>query len=171
MKVVNAGRVLLVLVAACAAAASASSKKDPANTAQPGGSGAPQPSAMDPTQAMGLWKSSFGAVRIENDNRGAMGAVHGVWIYDRNGQEVVGYFAGPLNGNVLEFTWQEPGDAGMSLDGAGYIVFDPYGQRFTGKWWTNARDRQGEWTGWRPTPTTNTTAAEPPPDDYQPPPN
>jgi len=169
MKAVNVGRVLLVLGAAFAAAASTTSNSKPAvqNAASP--SGAPQPTQMDPANAMGLWKSSFGAVKVESDGRGAMGSVHGVWVYDRGGAEVIGYFAGPLNGNVLEFTWQEPAADGTSLAGAGYLVFDPYGQKFTGKWWTNGRDRQGEWTGWR---AQATTAEEypPPADDYQPPP-
>lgn len=170
MKVVNLARILLVLASACAAIASTSSQKPAANAAQPGSSGAPQPSAMDPVQAMGLWKSSFGAVKIETDVQGAMGAVHGVWIYDRNGQEVIGYFTGPLNGNVLEFSWQEPAADGTSLTGAGYLVFDPYGQRFSGKWWTNARDRQGEWTGWRPTPAAGAAEPAPADDGYVPPP-
>jgi hypothetical protein len=166
MKAVNVARVLLVVGAAVAAAASTTTNKKTQGPAQ-SASGAPQPTQMDPAMAMGLWKSSFGAVKVESDNRGAFGAVHGVWVYDRSGQEVVGYFAGPLNGNVLEFTWTEPAADGTALQGAGYLVFDPYGQKFSGKWWTNARDRQGEWTGLRAPATTT-----PPPvtDDYQPPP-
>lgn len=132
-----------------AAAASSSSSAKPAQEPQYGA--APPPQAMDTTRALGLWKSSFGAVKIEEDlSKGAAGAgfVHGVWVYQRQGQDVVGYFGGNLRGNVLEFAWQEPAQP-APLVGQGYIVFDPQGQRFAGKWWTTARDRTGEWSGWR----------------------
>jgi hypothetical protein len=132
-----------------AAAASSSSSAKPAQEPQYGA--APPPQAMDTGRALGLWKSSFGAVKIEEDlSKGAAGAgyVHGVWVYQRQGQDVVGYFGGNLRGNVLEFAWQEPAQP-APLVGQGYIVFDPQGQRFAGKWWTTARDRTGEWSGWR----------------------
>ena len=112
---------------------------------------APQAQAMEEPRALGLWKSSFGAVKIEEDlQKGAPGGgeLHGVWVYQRNGQDVVGYFAGHLGGNVLQFTWQEPSTP-SPLTGAGYLVFDPQGQRFNGRWWTYAKDRVGEWNGWR----------------------
>jgi hypothetical protein len=167
----DAARVALVLAAALAAAASAGSKQ---NQPPPQQSSAPPPQAMDPAMAMGLWKSSFGAVKIEYDPQAPQGGVQGIWVYDRGGTEVIGMFLGTLRGNVLEFSWQEPAANGGNLDGAGYLVFDPYGQRFSGKWWTNTRDRTGEWTGWRPEP----AAAQPaqpdpyaqPTDGYQPPP-
>ncbi len=170
MKPVNVARVLLLAGAAFAAVASTSSTQNQQPTATGPASTAPQPTAMDPAMATGLWKSNFGAVKLEYDTRGQPGNVHGVWVYDRNGQEVIGYFNGPLSGNVLNFSWQEPAPDGSTLVGAGYLVFDGYGERFSGKWWTNARDRQGEWTGERARSAGPPVDVAPPPDDYQPPP-
>jgi hypothetical protein len=143
-------RAALFLVIGVAVAASASSSS---NQPAPGPAygTAPPPQAMEPTRALGLWKSSFGGVRIEEDlsQGGAQaGFLHGYWRYDRAGQEVYGYFAGNLRGNVMQFQWKEPG-VPQELVGQGYLVFDPSGQRFSGKWWTTTRDRNGEWTGWR----------------------
>jgi hypothetical protein len=161
-------RLALVLAAAVAAAASAGSNQNQAGAQV---SSAPPPQAMDPAMAMGLWKSSFGAVKIEYDPQAPQGGVQGVWLYDRGGTEVIGMFLGTLRGNVLEFTWQEPGATGGTLDGAGYLVFDPYGQKFSGKWWTTSRDRMGEWTGWRQEAAGQANPYQPAGDDgYQPPP-
>jgi hypothetical protein len=103
---------------------------------------------MAPSRAIGLWRSSFGAVKIERDPGAATG-VNGVWVYERQGQEVVGYFSGPLNGNVLQFQWHEPAQP-ADLVGGGYLVFDPAGHTFSGRWWTAGGDRAGDWQGWRP---------------------
>jgi len=73
--------------------------------------------------------------------------VQGVWVYQRQGQEVVGYFAGNLRGNVLQFRWQEPNTP--PLTGEGYLVFDPTGRQYSGRWWSDHRDRVGDWNGWR----------------------
>jgi hypothetical protein len=113
--------------------------------------------------ALGLWRSTFGEVKVEaDDSKGGLqaGAIHGVWVYQRNGVEVRGYFAGRLRGNVLDMRWNE----NPTLAGAGYLVFDPSGRQYTGRWWTDRRDRNGEWNGWRdavaaPSP----VAAAPPP--------
>jgi hypothetical protein len=105
---------------------------------------------MDPGQALGLWRSTFGAVKIEADNsKGGLqvGAVQGVWVYQRQGQEVIGYFAGNLRGNVLQFRWQEPNNP--PLTGEGYLVFDVGGRQYSGRWWSDRRDRVGDWNGWR----------------------
>ena len=105
---------------------------------------------MDPGQALGLWRSTFGAVKIEADSsKGGLqtGAVQGVWVYQRQGQEVVGYFAGNLRGNVLQFRWQEPNNP--PLTGEGYLVFDAGGRQYSGRWWSDRRDRVGDWNGWR----------------------
>jgi hypothetical protein len=108
---------------------------------------------MDPARSLGLWRSTFGAVKIEADNsRGgiAAGAVQGIWVYQRRGQEVIGYFSGSLRGNVLEFRWQEPGsEAAPPLVGAGYLVFEQTGRQYSGRWWGDKRDRVGDWNGWR----------------------
>jgi hypothetical protein len=112
---------------------------------------APQPQQMDEPRALGLWKSSFGAVKIEEDLKTGTpggGVLQGVWMYQRNGADVIGYFTGKLAGNVLQFSWSEP-STGAPLEGTGYIVFDQAGQRFAGRWWTTQKDRVGEWTGWR----------------------
>ena len=103
---------------------------------------------METERALGLWKTSFGPVKIERDPEAGPEQVMGVWIYDRAGEEVVGTFGGPLSGNVLHFRWQEPGRP-RDLVGEGYLVFDPSGQSFTGRWWTVARERGGDWNGWR----------------------
>ena len=101
------------------------------------------------TKALGLWKTSFGAVKIEQNDQVPNG-VHGVWVYDNEaGQQVIGYFAGAMRGNVLDFTWQEPGQNGAPLTGAGYLVFSPYGDTFAGRWWTSNQDRTGTWDGKR----------------------
>ena len=68
-------------------------------------------------------------------------------MYQRQGQEVVGYFSGNLRGNVLQFRWQEPNNP--PLTGEGYLVFDPQGRQYSGRWWSDKRDRVGDWNGWR----------------------
>jgi hypothetical protein len=117
---------------------------------------------MDERMALGLWKSNFGAVKIAQDDSQGAGHVMGVWVYQKEGKEVVGYFSGPLQGNVLNFVWHEPGD----LTGAGYLTFDVNGNSFAGRWWSEGRRRSGHWNGWR-TPTTaphsQPSAAEPDP--------
>jgi hypothetical protein len=109
---------------------------------------------MEPDRALGLWRSTFGAVKIEPDSSHgglAGGGVHGIWMYQRQGQDVVGYFSGNLRGNVLEFRWQEPNNP--PLTGDGFLVFDVQGRQYSGRWWSDKRDRVGDWNGWRP-PTT-----------------
>jgi hypothetical protein len=105
---------------------------------------------MEAARALGLWRSTFGAVKIEPDgSKGGLdaGNLHGVWVYQRQGQEVIGYFAGSLRGNVLQFRWQEPNEP--PLTGEGFLVFDVQGRQYSGRWWSNKRDRVGEWNGWR----------------------
>ncbi|HET9992966.1 MAG TPA: hypothetical protein VFQ65_30730 [Kofleriaceae bacterium] len=89
-------------------------------------------------------------MKIEADNsKGGIqsGALQGVWQYQRQGQEVVGYFFGTLRGNVLQFRWQEP--ANPPLTGEGYLVFEQTGRQYSGRWWSDKRDRVGDWNGWR----------------------
>ncbi len=105
----------------------------------------PAPEPMDANQALGLYRTSFGPVKLEATEDG-LPSVHGVWVYDRNGEEVIGYFSGSLNGNVLEFSWQEPADP-EPLRGEGFLVFHSDGTGFFGKWWTEDRSRSGDWTG------------------------
>lgn len=155
----NVARVLFVAAAVILAAASASSQSNDQNASmmpqygQPQGGGPPPPEQMEPGRTLGLWRSNFGAVKIEADNsKGGlqMGAVQGVWVYQRQGQEVIGYFAGNLRGNVLQFRWQEPGaQGGPPLNGEGWLRFDTAGQQYSGRWWTDRRDRVGDWNGWR----------------------
>lgn len=151
----NFVRVVAVLAACVAAVGSATSnnaQQNPSMMPQYGEQppGPPPPQAMEPARALGLWRSTFGAVKIEADNsKGglAAGAVQGVWVYERERQEVVGYFSGNLRGNVLQFRWQEPNNP--PLVGEGYLVFDVQGRQYTGKWWSEKRDRVGDWNGWR----------------------
>ena len=112
MTLANATRVVVVLAACIAAVGSTTSNNNGGNQNQTLGYGQttasspPPPQQMDPSRALGLWKSTFGAVKIEADNsKGGIeaGAVQGVWVYTRQGQEVIGYFAGNLRGNVLSF--------------------------------------------------------------------
>lgn len=98
--------------------------------------------------AYGLWKSNFGPVKIEPNTTAGSNGLMGVWVYEREGQEVIGYFSGAANGNVLKFTWEEP-STGTPLRGTGHLVFDPAGGSFTGRWWTTNQDRGGDWNGWR----------------------
>ncbi len=155
-RALSATRLLAVGAVALAALGSAGSKK---TAQQPQAAyGAPEPRAMDPGQALGLWQSSFGAVKIEQDPaQGRPEAVQGAWTYQRGGAEVVGLFWGDLRGNVLQFSWQEPADP-APLEGGGYLVFDPSGTRFNGKWWTTSGDRSGDWNGWRDLPPNAATA-------------
>ncbi len=117
---------------------------------------------MEASRALGLWRSTFGAVKIEADSsQGGIGAgaVQGVWVYQRQGQEVVGYFSGNLRGNVLQFRWQEPNDP--PLTGEGYLVFDAQGRQYNGRWWSDRRDRVGDWNGWRASGRQNARAPQP----------
>jgi hypothetical protein len=157
-----------VAVLAAALLVSAASGGSQNHYAPPGPVGAgqytPPPSEpMDASRAVGLFRSSFGPVRIEVDADQGLPAMHGVWVYDREQQEVVGYFAGRINGNVLEFDWQEPAQP-EPLRGSGFLVFHSDGTGFYGKWWTTARDRSGDWTGQRFEPGQQ-DGAEPPPDE------
>jgi hypothetical protein len=89
-------------------------------------------------------------VKIEADSsHGGLsaGGLQGIWVYQRQGQEVVGYFSGNLRGNVLQFRWQEPNNP--PLTGEGYMVFDVLGRQYAGRWWSDKRDRVGDWNGWR----------------------
>ena len=140
-------------LAACAAAAGCASSGAERRAGQGEGEGeAPPPASqqMDASRALGLWRSTFGAVKIEPDSsHGGLpsGSVQGVWVYQREGAEVVGYFAGNLKGNVLQFHWQEPSTP--PLTGQGYLVFDVQGRQYSGRWWSDRRDRVGDWSGWR----------------------
>ncbi len=150
MNLGNIARVVTVAAACFAAVGSATSNSNPpAATPQPNNS-PPPPQEMDSARALGLWRSTFGAVKIEADNsRGGIGAgaIQGVWMYQRQGQEVIGYFSGQLRGNVLQFRWQEPNNP--PLTGEGYLVFDQQGRQYSGRWWSDKRDRVGDWNGWR----------------------
>jgi hypothetical protein len=156
MSVGNLARIAAVLAACAAAAGSASSRSSSSGTDQnpslaAGQSGAPPPQQMEPNLALGLWRSTFGAVKIEADNSHgglAAGSIQGIWMYERQGQEVIGYFAGNLRGNVLSFRWQEPNNP--PLTGEGFLVFDVQGRQYSGRWWSEKRDRVGDWSGWRP---------------------
>ena len=148
----NVARVVAVLAACVAAAGSATSNsnRDQALASSASQSGPPPPQQMDAARALGLWRSTFGAVKIEPDaSHGGLdsGNVQGIWVYQRQGQEVVGYFAGNLRGNVLQFRWQEPNDP--PLTGEGFLVFDQQGRQYSGRWWSEKRDRVGDWSGWR----------------------
>lgn len=152
----NVARIAAVL-AACAAALGSATSRSSSQGAQPPPpqegqalGGPPPAQQMDPGTALGLWRSTFGAVKIEADSsKGGLGAgaLQGVWVYQRQGQEVIGYFAGQLRGNVLQFRWQEPNNP--PLTGEGYLVFDVQGRQYTGRWWSDRRDRVGDWNGWR----------------------
>lgn len=161
----NVARVLGLLAALAAAAGSASSTQNNQSMIAPqGGSqyGAPPPQQMEPSRALGLWHSTFGAVKIEPDDRAGgvqAGAVQGAWTYDRQGQQVVGLFWGNLRGNVLQFRWQEDGT--QPLTGEGYLVFDQQGRQYSGRWWTDRRDRTGDWNGWRQTPAAGPAQPDP----------
>jgi hypothetical protein len=135
-----------VLWAAFAAGACGPTYRPAAGAHSPTGSVPAPTEDLAPDRAAGLYRSSFGSVKIELDaERGAPYLV-GVWVYDRGGQEVVGLFEGRLNGNVLEFRWEEPADD-RPLTGGGYLVFYDGGAGFSGTWWTTSQDRSGAWTG------------------------
>ncbi len=150
--VAGAGLALIASASSGNTGAYAPAPTGAAPQSQTGGPPASQP--MDPSSSLGLWRSTFGAVKIEPDNSQggiAGGAIHGVYVYQKAGAEVTGYFSGRLDGNVLNFRWQEPSNP--PLGGAGYLVFDVRGQQYSGRWWSDARDRVGVWNGWRQAPT------------------
>jgi hypothetical protein len=180
MKLGNVARVVAVSAACFAAVGSAtstsSSQQQQPQQPQAGQNSPPPAQQMEPGLALGLWRSTFGAVKIEaDDSRGGLqtGNVQGVWVYQRQGQEVVGYFSGNLRGNVMQFRWQEPSTP-APLTGEGYIVFDPTGRQYSGRWWSDRRDRVGDWNGWRQdgaqagTPTDATYNGQGGPDPQQP---
>ena len=163
MNLGNIARVVTVTAACLAAVGSATSNSNPpAVQPQNQNMSPPPPQEMEAARALGVWRSNFGAVKIEADNsRGGIGAgaVQGVWVYQRRGQEVIGYFNGTLRGNVLDFRWQEPGGPDAPpLVGAGYLVFEQTGRQYSGRWWSDKRDRVGDWNGWR-----QASAAQPQP--------
>ena len=153
MKLGNVARVALVAASCLAAVGSATSSSNNTNGANDPAAAAqspPQPQQMDAQRALGLWRSTFGAVKIDADgSHGGIqaGAVHGVWEYSRQGQDVIGYFYGTLQGNVLRFKWQEP--ASPPLTGEGFLVFEQTGRQYSGRWWSDHHDRVGDWNGWR----------------------
>ena len=168
MNVANVARVLAVTGACFAAVGSATSNTTQPTTTDPtqaqfeaasggaNGTGTAPPAArqMEAARALGLWRSTFGAVKIEADQaRGGLqaGSVQGIWIYQRQGRQVIGDFGGQLRGNVLQFHWREPGQqpTDAPLVGDGYLVFEPGGRQYTGRWWSERHDRQGDWNGWR----------------------
>ena len=170
MSLGNVARVVAVLAAVVAAAGSATSESNkpvgqpPPYSATAANNQAPPPQQMEPSAALGLWRSTFGAVKIEADNsKGGLqaGAVQGIWVYQRQGQEVVGYFAGNLRGNVLQFRWQEPNNP--PLTGEGFLVFDVQGRQYAGRWWSDRKDRVGDWNGWRQAAAPRTDVAQPQP--------
>jgi hypothetical protein len=143
-------RVVALLGCLLVAAASSGSNQSapPQQPSQRGADGPPPPQQMDTRMALGPWKSSFGPVKIQVDDSRGNDHLMGVWVYDRDGQEVIGYFSGAIGGNVMTFTWNEPAQP-QDLAGSGYVVFDVSGRSFSGKWWTSNRDRGGQWNGWR----------------------
>ncbi len=80
----NVARVVAVLVACAAAVGSATStsSSNQKPLAGPGSdSSPPPPQEMEPARALGLWRSTFGAVKIEPDaSKGGLeaGNVHGI---------------------------------------------------------------------------------------------
>src|SRR5258706_9388989 len=116
---------MVTVTAACFAGVGSATSNTNSQPQQPQTSqqSPPPPQDMEAARALGLWRSTFGAVKIDADNsKGGIqvGAVHGVWQYQRQGQEVVGYFFGTLGGNVLQFRVQEP--ANPPLTGHGFPV-------------------------------------------------
>lgn len=116
--------------------------------------------SLDVRRVLGLWDSSFGPVKIALDTSRGGKHLMGVWVYQRDNKEVIGYFSGPVRGFSLSFYWQEPAQP-EPLRGSGTLVFDRRGTSFAGQWWSDKGDRQGEWRGWRPN--TVERAVEPPP--------
>ena len=128
---------------------------------------APTPVSMDGTLVLGLWNSNFGAVKIERDTKNGDDRLMGVWVYDRGGREIVGYFTGDLKGNVLEFSWHEPSEP-APLMGRGYLSFRTDGKGFSGRWWSNDQRRGGLFSGSRdrvmqPMASAHSTSATPEP--------
>ncbi|MEZ4404844.1 MAG: hypothetical protein R3B06_32955 [Kofleriaceae bacterium] len=145
----TAARLSLAALAAATLLASTSAKQ---NTPPPLGawnSSPPAAQAMDPAAATGLWSTTFGAVKTDVDGPGR---IHGTWMYENQGREVYGYFGGTLDGNVLRFAWREPATPQPGepvLTGEGWLMFDPGGGHFSGRWWSAGHDRQGDWSGSR----------------------
>ncbi|HET6613197.1 MAG TPA: hypothetical protein VFG83_14470 [Kofleriaceae bacterium] len=121
--------------------------------------------AMPAAAALGLWQTSFGPVKIVANGAAGPQAIMGVWVYDRDGREVIGFFGGQLSGNVLSFSWHEPAGApGLDddLTGSGYLTFNPAERRFFGRWWSGDGRLDGSFSGVRPRPANVAEAAQAP---------
>ena len=105
--------------------------------------------SVDLRRVLGVWDSNFGPVKIAQDHSQAGKHLMGVWVYQRDNSEVIGYFGGAIHGGTLSFRWHEPADP-RPLTGGGKVVFDVLGASFSGQWWSDSGERQGEWRGWRP---------------------
>lgn len=146
MKSLNIGSAACValLVSACTVQQSPYGQSSPQQSQY----SAPTPQSMVPESALGLWMTNFGAVKIERDSSRGGDAVMGVWRYERGGQEVFGFFAGTLSGNVLSFSWHDPAEP-RAYVGEGHVEFAADGSRFSGRLWTSDRRNQYQWKGWR----------------------
>lgn len=159
----------LLMVSACVSRTEPA-MEGPAAAPVPIAHRAPAPTAsMPPSAALGLWKTSFGPVKIAaNDQADNPRAIMGVWVYERAGQEVIGFFTGELAGNVLSFAWHEPAGgpgAADDLTGDGYLTFNAAERRFFGRWWSRDGQLGGEWTGARPEPASANPVTLTPEDD------
>ncbi len=74
------------------------------------------------------------------------GRLMGIWLYDHAAQVI----RPSLPARCAATCWSSPGTSRRSyVVGAGFLVFEPDGGRFTGTWWTGDQSRSGDWNGWR----------------------
>jgi hypothetical protein len=112
-----------------------------------GASRAPVPVAMDPVTALGTWRSSWGALILEQSQPGT---IVGRWSYMREGQLHAGNLEGTFDGNVLRFAWKASNPT-TAFGGDGWIAFDSRDSTFRGEWWMPPFEhsiRRGNGGGW-----------------------
>ncbi len=87
---------------------------------------------------VGLWETTYGRVRLIEDN----GQISG--IYEISGPAKL---QGHVQNKILKFKYEEEGNAGI-----GEFQISPGGQAFTGKWRHSASDSWSPWNGTRVAP-------------------
>lgn len=95
----------------------------------------------------GVWDSNFGQVKFQRTEK--PGFYRGVWMFEREGEQVIGYFEGELTGKQFWFRWHQPGEDGQDRVGSGRIFFNEVGNRFDGTWATEDGGQNGNWNGSR----------------------
>lgn len=91
----------------------------------------------------GIWDSTFGPMRLMQDNSQVQGC------YECTGHATI---EGALNKNRLEFRYREP-----EVEGTGWFDLSADGERFEGQWKKAGTRKWSEWKGTRVKPSSGVT--------------